>query len=93
MTSTPYGLQRPTMQDAYDTVHRVHGDTGPQTWAKLLFTTGLSGRETDDAAFERLLRALEESDPVSRMCAQAVRIRLNSHTFLAAAHTLARSTA
>jgi hypothetical protein len=88
----PYGLRRPTMNDARDAIHRVHGDTAPALWDRLLGSISLSGTETDEAGFERLLRAMSDLDPVSRLCAHALKIRVASHLHLSAAHTLTRST-
>jgi hypothetical protein len=87
----PYGLRRPTMTDAREAMHRVHGDTGHTAWAQLLSAAGLAGTEPDDASLQRLLKAMAELDSVSRLCAHALRIRLSSHTHLTAAHTMTRS--
>src|SRR3712207_3548250 len=89
--AAPYGLHRPTMDDAHDAVPRVHGAPGPHIWTQLLRTAGLSGREADPHAIERLLEAMRTADPVSRLCAHALRIRLASHTHLTAAHAMTRS--
>ena len=86
-----YGLHRPTMSDARDAMHRVHGDTGGAQWTRLLTAAQLTGNETDEAALVRLIDAMAKIDPVSQMCAQALRIRLATHTHLTAAHTVTRS--
>ena len=91
-TDIPYGLRRPTMDDARESVHRVHGGDGPRVWSRTLTASGLGGHENDDDSLERLLVALEGADPVSQMCAVALRIRLRSHTFLAVAYDLTGST-
>ena len=91
--TSPYGLHRPTMADAREAMHRVHGHTGRSAWARLLQAAGMSGDETGDDALPRLLTAMTGLDPVSQLCAQALRIRLASHTHLTAAHTITRSTA
>ena len=80
---TPYGLRRPTMDDARAAVYRVHGELGPRMWSRTLTDTELGGHESDDDSLERLLVALDGADPVSRLCAQALRIRLRAHTVLA----------
>jgi hypothetical protein len=89
---TPYGLHRPTMDDARAAVHRVYGDGGPRMWTRTLTVTELGGHETDDDSLERLLLTLDGADPVGRLCAQALRIRLRSHTYLAE-HVLTGNTA
>jgi hypothetical protein len=88
---SPYGLHRPTMADAREAMHRVHGHTGRSSWTQLLTAAGLTGTETGEAALEQLLTAMAGLDPVSRLCAHALRIRLSSHTHLSAAHTITRS--
>jgi hypothetical protein len=88
-----YGLVRPTMTDAREAMHRVHGHTGRSAWARLLTAAQLTGDETDEPALTRLLEAMAHLDPVSKLCAQALRIRLASHTHLAAAHLATRSPA
>ncbi|MFI1996956.1 hypothetical protein [Actinoplanes sp. NPDC020271] len=89
--SRPYGLQRPTVQDARDALHRVHGPGGPAVWAGLLTAAGIKAGDTSDSAVLHIVEAMAQLDPVSRLCAQALRIRLSSHTHLGAAHTLTRS--
>jgi hypothetical protein len=91
--TSAYGLHRPTMSDAREAMHRVHGHTGRSHWAGLLKATGLTGNETDEPALLRLIEAMASLDQVSRMCAHALRIRLATHTHLTAAHTMTRSTA
>ena len=85
-----YGLHRPTMDDAREAMHRVHGPDGPAAWARLLTAAGLSAASETDADLIRLLETMAKQDPVSRLCAQALRIRLSSHTYLSAAHSLTR---
>lgn len=86
-----YGLHRPTMADAREAMQRVHGESGRSAWERLLQVAGMSGTETGDDALRRLLTAMAGLDPVSRLCAQALTIRLSSHTHLSAAHTMTRS--
>ena len=90
---TPYGLHRPTMTDARDAMHRVHGPEGPAAWSRLLHGAGLAGNEPGEDALLRLVDAMASFDSVSRLCAQALRIRLSTFTHLAAAHTMTRSPA
>lgn len=88
MTDGPYGLRPPTTADARDAVHRVHGADAPRVWAAMLSTAGVTGAEP--TAFERVLAVMEGADPVTRLCAQALRIRLTSYSCLAAAHDMTR---
>ncbi|AGZ44069.1 hypothetical protein [Actinoplanes friuliensis] len=86
----PYGLSRPTMQDAREAMHRVHGPGGPAAWSRLLTSAGIPATNLGDADLPRLLEAMARLDPVSKLCAQALNIRLTSHTHLSAAHDLTR---
>jgi hypothetical protein len=81
----PYGLVRPTIEDAREAVHRVHAGDGPQVWDHLVRAAG------PGASLERLLPAMEAADPVTRLCALALRIRMTAHSELGAAFTLVRS--
>lgn len=87
----PYGLDQPTMHDAREAVHRVHGADGASVWAQLLLATGVQAGDHGEAALRTLLDAMARRDPVSRLCAQALLIRLSSHAHLTAAHALTRS--
>ncbi|GAA0559214.1 hypothetical protein GCM10010172_47830 [Paractinoplanes ferrugineus] len=89
MSDAPYGLHPPTVADAHDALHRVHGADGPRIWAALLAGAGVTGQEPD--ALDRLLPVLDRADEVTQLCAQALRIRLTSYTCLAAAHSMTRS--
>ncbi|BEL02191.1 hypothetical protein Q0Z83_003820 [Actinoplanes sichuanensis] len=79
-SETPYGLTRPTMDDARAAVHRVHAGDGPRIWADLLRAAGLDG--TGDHGLDRLLAVMHQADPVSRLCALALTIRVTSHSQL-----------
>lgn len=81
----PYGLTRPTLDDARDTVHRVHGADGAQVWRELTRTAA--------GSLDELLPVMEAADPTTRLCAVALRIRMTSYDCLAAAHTELRSQA
>jgi hypothetical protein len=87
----PYGLRRPTMADAREAMHRVHGDLAAGLWKQVLGSASVTGTESDEASFQRLLQAMTDLDPISRLCAQALRIRVASHYHLSAAHTMTRS--
>jgi hypothetical protein len=88
-SEAPYGLARPTLDDARTAVHRVHGADGPQVWQRLLHAAGMDG--TEPGALDRLLPLMASADPVTRLCATALRIRSVSHEHLSAAHTNLRS--
>ncbi|MEV0901173.1 hypothetical protein [Actinoplanes sp. NPDC049802] len=84
MTIAPYGLTLPTMADARAAVHRVHADDGPRIWNDLLRAAGIG--ENEPGGLSRLLPVMHNADPTTRLCALALKIRITSHTHLAAAH-------
>jgi hypothetical protein len=90
-SATPYGLRRPTVADARTSVHRVHGPDGASVWRSLMISSGMSGDETAPESLPLLLRTMVSADPVTRLCAEALQIRLDSHTHLSAAHAITRS--
>ncbi|WP_432570977.1 hypothetical protein [Kineococcus sp. SYSU DK005] len=87
--SGAYGLQLPTVQDARSSVERVHGARAAEVWTRLLADAGLHGREHDRGSLERLLQAMTGSgEPVTALCARALRIRLTSYDRLSTASTI-----
>ncbi|GGN81707.1 hypothetical protein GCM10010112_58420 [Actinoplanes lobatus] len=86
MTSAPYGLSRPTLDDARAAVLRVHAGDGARIWNDLLRTAGLTGNEP--AGLDRMLAVMHDADPSTRLCAVAVKIRVTAYTQLAAAHSI-----
>jgi hypothetical protein len=79
-----YGLIRPTVADALVAVHRVHGPAAAAVWQRLLTVAGLRGDETDDRALRRLIEAMTCLDPLCRVCARSLTVRLTSYDALAA---------
>ena len=81
-----FGLTRPTVADVRVAVGRTHGRDTTLVWAQLLAAAGLTGHETDETALNRLLDAMTERDPLSRVTARSMRVRLSSYGSLAATH-------
>lgn len=81
-----FELYRPGVADALVAVGRTHKAAAPAIWTQLLAAAGLSGHETDDTALNRLLDAMTELDPLSRIAARSLRVRINSYASLAAMH-------
>ncbi|GLW91083.1 hypothetical protein [Actinokineospora globicatena] len=87
----PYGFRRPTVADAENAIRRLHPTTADQVWTALRAKANLTGTEPDADALTALITAMEGTDPVLSLCAQAFRIRSGTHTALSAAHALVRS--
>lgn len=83
-----YQLRRPDFAEARAALHRLYTHQSDTIWQTLLARAGLTGRETDDASFTRLLAAMADTDPVMGLCARSLSIRANAYTHLAAAQTL-----
>jgi hypothetical protein len=83
-TAARYGLIRPGMGDALVAVHRANGAKAAQVWAQLLAAAGLAGHETDDAALHRMIGAMAAADPLTRISARALKVRLNTHAHVSA---------
>ena len=88
-----FGLTRPTVADVLVAIGRTHRSDAAIVWAQLLTTAGLAGHETDDTALNRLLDAMIERDPLSRVAARGLRIRMSSYNSLAAVHQQLAATA
>ena len=83
-----YHLRRPDLAEARAALQRLYTHQSDTIWQTLLTRAGLTGSETDEASFSRLLTAMTDTDPVMALCARSLSIRANAYTHLAAAHTL-----
>ena len=80
-----YPVPSVTLEHARIALARVHPVTAGQVWAQLLADAGLSGREVERAALERLLDTMNASpEPLTALCARALRIRLSTFDRLSA---------
>lgn len=83
-------LTAPTLDDARVALARVSSTAGPEVWTGLLARAGLSGHERGREPLERLLTVMAGSgDPVTALCARALRIRATASDRLAAAQHVA----
>lgn len=80
-----YGLIRPGMGDALVAIYRSHGDNAAAVWARLLTAANLRGDEISDAALHQMLVAMEGLDPITRLAARSLRVRVVTYAHLAAA--------
>lgn len=85
---TVYHLRRPDLAEARAALQRLYTHQTATIWQAMLTRAGLTGKETDDASFDRLLTAMTATDPVMGLCARSLRIRATTYTYLTAAHTL-----
>ena len=85
-----YRLRKPNLGEAKAALQRLYAHHSDTLWTALLARAGLTGSETDDASFQRLLAAMTQTDPVMALCARSLTIRATAYTHLATAHTLIR---
>lgn len=80
-----YQLARPTMPDAYAALHGLYGPHTEDIWRNLLFGAGLTGGETDPSALDRLLAVMQQAEPITRLCARGLQVRVTAYQQLARA--------
>jgi hypothetical protein len=78
-----YGLARPDLAEARESLRQVHGAAADDHWAALTTSAGLTGTETDSASFGRLIEAMLAADPVTALCGRALIIRGSAYVYLA----------
>ena len=71
----PYNMQRPTLDAARTALRRLYGANADGVWTTLLVGAGLTGHETDQASFDRLVDRVRAADPVTKLCASSLTIR------------------
>lgn len=77
-------LEAPTLASAHAALERLYGPHTEDIWRTLLFAAGLTGEETDPAAFGRIVVTMQAAEPVTRMCGRALAIRAAAFTRLSA---------
>ncbi|WP_433788638.1 hypothetical protein [Actinoplanes sp. CA-252034] len=70
-----YELQMPTLATARAALNGFYGPHSEDVWRTLLFASGLTGQETDAAAFRRLISAMQVAEPMTRLCARGLTVR------------------
>jgi hypothetical protein len=83
----PYRMIRPTLPEAHGALHGMYGPHTEDIWRTLLFTAGLRGDETTPAALDRLLAVMTTAEPLIRLCARGLQVRITAYEHLARAHS------
>ena len=81
-----YELQRPTLATARAALQGFYGPHSEDVWRTLLFSSGLTGDETDHAAFGRLITAMQAAAPLTRLCARGLSVRASVYERLVERH-------
>ncbi|WP_433301990.1 hypothetical protein ACQP2F_07720 [Actinoplanes sp. CA-030573] len=68
-------LEAPTLASAHAALERLYGPHTEDIWRTLLFSAGLTGEETGDAAFVRIVVTMQAADPITRLCGRALAVR------------------
>ena len=79
------GIPRPDLPGARRALERVFGERTAVLWADLTSAAGLRGDEEGAEAVRALVGVLAEDDPVARLCALSLQIRLDAFEALTAA--------
>ena len=74
----------PTLADARIALQRLYGPHLGDVWISLLCRAGLTGAETDQTSFDRLVTCMCAADPVTRLCGRSLQIRSAAHAHLPA---------
>ncbi|MEU8819340.1 hypothetical protein [Actinoplanes sp. NPDC048796] len=82
----PYRLARPTLEEAHRALHGMYGPHSEDIWRTLLFAAGLTGAETSAAALDRVLAVMTTAEPLIRLCARGLQVRIAAYDQLARAH-------
>ena len=82
----PYRLARPTLPEARAALHGLYGPHTADIWQNLLFSAGLTGAETTPGSLDRLLAVMQTADPITRLCARGLQVRVAAYEQLARAH-------
>ena len=83
----PYQLERPTLEEAYSALRGMYGPHIGDVWRTLLFAAGLQGEETSPAALDRLLAVMSTAEPLIRLCARSLQVRITAYEQLARQHS------
>ncbi|WP_035858756.1 hypothetical protein [Cryptosporangium arvum] len=75
-SSGPYGLPRPDLDEAHLALAEIYAEITDRIWTQILNETGLSGRETDPDALDRVIDAMKSSDPITALCGRSLEIRV-----------------
>ena len=76
-------VEAPTLASAHEALKRLYGPHSENLWRTLLLGAGLNGEETDAKSFGRLVVAMQSADPVTRLCARGLSLRMQAFMRLA----------
>jgi hypothetical protein len=69
----------------------IYAEGADEVWTRMLRRAGLSGRETDPEALDRLIEVMKAADPITALCARSLAIRVASFDAIATERELAGS--
>lgn len=83
-----YGMSRPTLGEARETLRRIHMSDVDLLWATLLESAGRTTADLESPIPASLIVAMFAADPFTQLAAQALRIRMVTFEHLSTAHVL-----
>ncbi|MET0425073.1 MAG: hypothetical protein ABW046_14405 [Actinoplanes sp.] len=69
----------PTLDEARIALTRIYGPHTEALWRTLLHHANLTGQETDSWAIDRLLSVMHVAEPMARLCARGLEVRVNTY--------------
>ncbi|MEU4244603.1 hypothetical protein [Actinoplanes sp. NPDC026619] len=80
-----YPVEAPTLESAHDALRRLYGPHSEDLWQTLLFSAGLTGNETDQGSFGRMVVSMQAADGVTQLCGRSLAMRADAFKRLGAA--------
>ena len=77
-------LEAPTLASAYEALEKMYGPHTGDIWRTLLFSSGLTGEETDVGSLSRLIASMLAAQPVTALCARGLALRAAAYQRLSA---------
>jgi hypothetical protein len=84
MESDTHPVEAPTLESAHEALRRLYGPHTEDLWKTLLFSAGLTGDETDQGSFGRMVVSMQAASGVTSMCGRALAVRQATFMRLAA---------
>lgn len=72
----------PTLETAREALRRLYGPHTADVWRTLLFSSGLTGRETDVNSVNRLIGCMTMAGPITRLCGHGLAVRFAAYARL-----------
>lgn len=79
-----YRMEQPTLATARAALEGFYGPHAGDVWRTLLFSSGLTGNESDPTSLGRLISSMQAGEPMTRLCARSLAVRAAAYQRLVA---------